>query len=172
MQRKYSRACRFPCGRGFLHKPLLLRLIREGPRSAACVFEECSTPKPEKCGGGDPSLCTINLPFLPRTPQRTFQAVFASQSASILLGELMHKSQRRKDSSYAGVYEGARPGVTSLRIFWWLQTNVPPIRRVLRFKYSSPCQRRLRMISVTGKPRGKYGSPKEPLEWLGEKREN
>lgn len=107
--------------------------------------------------------------FLPRTPQRTFQAVFASQSASILLGELMHKSQRRKDSSYAGVYEGARPGVTSLRIFWWLQTNVPPI---LRFKYSSPCQRRLRMISVTGKPRGKYGSPKEPLEWLREKREN
>jgi predicted CXXCH cytochrome family protein len=35
----------------------LPRLIREGPRPCGLRFEECSTPKPEKCGGGgDPSL--------------------------------------------------------------------------------------------------------------------
>lgn len=167
MQNKYTRACRFPCRRGFLHKPSSSIDQRRAAALRPAVRRMFYSQARKVWRRRGPLInAQFNLPVLPRTPHRTFQAVFASQSASIVLGEFMHKSQRRKASSYAGVYEGARPPVTSLRIFWWLQTNLPPI---LRFQYSSPCQRGLRMISVTGKPPGKYGSPKEPLEWSREK---
>jgi hypothetical protein len=113
MQNKYTRACRFPSGRGFLHKPSSSIDQRRAAALRPAVRRMFYSQARKVWRRRGPLInAQSNLPVLPRTPHRTFQAVFASQSASIVLGEFMHKSQRGKASSYAGVYEGARPVVT------------------------------------------------------------